>query len=91
MKTGIFFHEEFRNKDWPVIGDKFRNFPEVMKPALSLPGVKYFDAQPVAGEVLLLTHSHRYLQDVRRSWYYRGATLAVSACVEARETTAISA
>ena len=36
MKTGVFFHNEFRNKDWPIIGDKFRNFPDVMKKPLSM-------------------------------------------------------
>lgn len=39
MKTGVFFHKEFTNKDWPIIGDKFHNFPMVMERALLLPDV----------------------------------------------------
>ncbi len=88
MKTGVFFHEEFRNKDWPIIGDKFRNFPQVMSRALSLPGVTYFDAQPASDDTLLLTHTPQYLADVRRSWYFKGASLAVGGCVEAGEMIA---
>ncbi len=88
MKTGIFFHEEFKNKDWPVIGDKFRNFPEVLKDVLKLPGVLYFESKPVDEEILLNTHTHTYLQEVKRSWYYKGASLAVGGCVEAAELIA---
>jgi len=47
MKTGAFFNEEFKNKDWPVIGDKFRNFPEALKDVLKLPNVVYFESFPL--------------------------------------------
>jgi hypothetical protein len=67
MKTGIFFHEEFRNKDWPIIGDKFRSFPGIMAKALPLPGVAYFESQPASDNVLLLTHTPQYLADVRKA------------------------
>jgi len=89
MKTGVFFHEEFKNKDWPVIGDKFRNFPEVLKDVLKLPNVLYFESKPVDEEILLNTHTHTYLQEVKRSWYYKGATLAVGGCVEAAKLISI--
>ena len=83
MKTGIFFHEEFKNRDWPVIGDKFRNFPGVMKDALALPGVALIEPAPVDEEVLYRAHTPQYVAEVRRSWYYKGAALAVGGCVEA--------
>jgi acetoin utilization deacetylase AcuC-like enzyme len=85
VKTGVFFHEEFKNKNWPVIGDKFANFPGVMKNAIALPNVQLFESKPVSEELLYRIHSHQYLQDVKRSWYYHGATLAVGGCVEAGE------
>lgn len=85
MKTGIFFHDEFKNKDWPIIGDKFGNFPQVMEKALSMPNVQLFEPKPVDEELLYKIHTHRYLQDVKQSWYYKGATLAVGGCVEAGE------
>jgi len=83
MKTGIFFHEEFKNEDWPVIGDKFRNFPGVMADALSLPGVALIEPEPADEELLYKAHTPQYVAEVRRSWYYRGAALAVGGCSEA--------
>jgi len=88
VKTGVFFHKEFVNKDWPIIGDKFRNFPEVLEQVLSLPNVVYYESQPVTDEVLLNTHTHTYIQEVKRSWYYKGAALAVGGCGEAGEKIA---
>lgn len=88
MKTGIFFHDEFKNKDWPVIGDKFAHFPEVMHKALALPQVQLFESKAVAEELLYKVHSYRHLQDIKRAWYYRGAVLAVGGCVEAGERMA---
>lgn len=88
MKTGVFFHPEFRNKDWPIIGDKFRNFPMVMERDLSLPGVVLFESEPVEEEALLLAHTVNYLAGVRRSWHYYGARLAVGGCVRAGEMIA---
>jgi acetoin utilization deacetylase AcuC-like enzyme len=85
MKTGIFFHEEFKNKDWPIIGDKFANFPGVMKKALALPNVQLFEPKPVNEDLLYRVHTSRYLQDVKRAWYYKGAAIAVGGCVEAGE------
>ncbi len=52
MKTGVFFHREFSLKDWPIIGNKYRNFPGVMEKALSLEGVKLFESKPAAEELL---------------------------------------
>ncbi len=31
MRAGVFFHPEFRNKDWTIIGGKLHNLPEVME------------------------------------------------------------
>jgi acetoin utilization deacetylase AcuC-like enzyme len=88
MKTGVFFHDEFKNKDWPIIGDKFRNFPAVMEKQLSLPGVVYIETEAAPDDVLLLTHTPQYIAEVKRSWYYRGASLAVGGCVRAGEMIA---
>jgi acetoin utilization deacetylase AcuC-like enzyme len=88
MKTGVFFHPEFSTKDWPIIGNKYRNFPRVMEKALSLEGVKLFESKPVPEELLLRVHTENYLKDVKGAWYYSGATLAVGGCVEASEKIA---
>jgi len=88
MKTGVFFHPEFSRKDWPIIGNKYCNFPGVMERALSLEGVKLFESKPVHEELLLRIHAENYLKDVKKAWYYPGATLAVGGCVEASEKIA---
>ncbi len=85
MKTGVFFHEAFKNKDWPIIGDKFGNFPLVMQKVLASSNVQLFEPQPVNEGLLYKVHTHRYLQEVKRAWYYKGATLAVGGCVKAGE------
>lgn len=88
MKTGVFFHSEFSMKDWPIIGNKYRNFPGVMGRVLSLGGVALFESKPASEEWLLKVHTESYLKDVKKAWYYRGATLAVGGCVEASEKIA---
>ncbi len=88
MRTGVFFHTEFKRKDWPVIGDKYGNFPVVMESQLALPGVALFQPPPASEETLLLAHTEAYLDEVKRSWYFEGAALAVGGCVEAAERIA---
>ena len=85
MKTGIFFHPEFSQKDWPIIGNKFRNFPEVLQEVLLLEGVTLLESKPATEEMLLKVHTEGYLKEVKRAWYYKAATLAVGGCVEAAE------
>lgn len=88
MKTGVFFHQEFSLKGWPIIGDKYRNFPEVIKKALSQEGVTLFESKPATEEMLLKVHTKTYLKEVKQAWYYKGASLAVGGCVEASEKIA---
>ena len=46
MRTGVFFHPELRNKDWPTIGGKLCNLPEVMEKQPALPGVECSESGP---------------------------------------------
>lgn len=88
MKTGVFFHPEFSLKDWPLIGNKCRNFPGVMQKVLSREGVTLFESKPATEEMLLKVHTPAYLKEVKQAWYYKGASLAVGGCVEATERIA---
>ena len=88
MATGVFFHQDLVGETWPIIGNKFRNFPRVMQEALSLPEVVLFEPKPVPEEILLKMHHPDYLKRVKRDWYYRGAVLSVGGCVEAGERIA---
>jgi acetoin utilization deacetylase AcuC-like enzyme len=85
MTTGVSFHEKFRGKEWLIIGDKFRNFPHVMKRVLSLPQVKPFTPQMVSEDLLLKIHTTGFVQKLKKAWYCEGALYSVGGCVEATE------
>jgi len=85
MATGVFFHEIFRGKEWLIIGDKFWNFPGVMKHALKLPQVELFTPEKVPEELLLKIQTRKFVENLKNSWYCEGALYAVGGCVEATE------
>ncbi|MHA1593737.1 MAG: hypothetical protein ACTSXX_03245 [Candidatus Baldrarchaeia archaeon] len=84
-KTGIFFTKKFCGKDWPIIGDKFRNFPEVLEDVLKLPNVILIEPKPVDEELLYRVHTRDLVDRTRKMWYYEGARYAVGGCVKASE------
>jgi acetoin utilization deacetylase AcuC-like enzyme len=88
VTTGVFFHPEFRNKDWPIIGDKFRNFPEVIERAVPEGRLHIYESRAATDRELLKVHTNAYLADVRRAWYFKGASLAVGGCIEAGDLIA---
>lgn len=83
--TGVFFSNVFKGRDWPIIGDKFRNFPEVMNDVLRLPNVQLYESQPVDEDLLRKVHTPELLKQTRSAWYYEGALRAVGGCVKATE------
>ncbi len=85
MKTGVFFHEMFKGREWLVIGDKFKNFPDVMKKALNLPQVVMVRPSKVSMDLLLKVHTPRFVDQLKQSWYCHGALYSVGGCVEAVE------
>jgi acetoin utilization deacetylase AcuC-like enzyme len=83
VTTGVFFHELFGGKEWNIIGDKFRRFPQAMEHALKLPQVALHAPQPVSEELLLKIHTPRFVEELKRAWYYDGVRYSVGGCVEA--------
>lgn len=88
MTTGVFFHHEFANGNWPIIGNKFRNFPGVLEGVLKSERVKLFEPETINESLLLKVHSSLHLEEVKKAWYYRGASLSVGGCVQASEMIA---
>jgi len=84
-KTGVFFAEVLKGKDWPVIGDKFRNFPEVMAEVLKDPNVALYTSKPVDERLLYKVHTLEVVANLKSAWYYEGALCSVGGCVEALE------
>ncbi|MHA1582634.1 MAG: histone deacetylase [Candidatus Baldrarchaeia archaeon] len=85
VTTGLFFSKIFKGRDWPIIGDKFRNFPEVLKNVLELPNVQLYESPPVDEELLRKVHDFELLEQTKSAWYYEGALRAVGGCVRAAE------
>ncbi len=85
MITGVFFHQMFSGEEWIIIGDKFQNFPRAMEHALKLPQVKLFIPEKVSEELLLKIHTPRFVEDLKKAWYYEGVLYSVGGCVEATE------
>jgi acetoin utilization deacetylase AcuC-like enzyme len=83
--TGVFFHDVFRGRQWDIIGDKFRRFPEALGDALSMPHVRVYDSPPVSEELLLKIHTPRFVDDVKRAWNYDGVRRSAGGCVVAVE------
>jgi hypothetical protein len=71
--TGIFFHHLMAEGDWPVIGNKFKDFPGALGDCLNLPNVRLFTPEPVQEGLLLKVHTPALLRRVKDAWYYAGA------------------
>jgi len=84
-RVGVFFSEKFKGRSWPIIGDRFRDFPEAFGELLNHPDFTLYEPKPVSEELLAKVHSRRLLETVRAAWHYEGARLTVGACVEALE------
>lgn len=85
LTTGVFFNDVFCGSRWDIIGDKFRRFPGVLGDALRLPQVRQYDSPAVLEELLLQTHTRRFVDDLKRAWYYDGVRHSVGGCVDAAE------
>ncbi|MFO8018645.1 MAG: hypothetical protein R6U96_08420 [Promethearchaeia archaeon] len=85
MNTGVFYHDLFSKKVWDIINDKFQNYPEIMQEQLDLPGVKLIEPTEISEEILLKVHTPRFIKNLKKRWYARGAFLTVGGCVQASE------
>ena len=85
MKTGVFYHPLFHQKLWPIIADKFRDFPGAMEHILALPNVELFEPAEVSEDLMLTVHTPQFIDSLREKWYSRGAFLSAGGCVEATE------
>jgi acetoin utilization deacetylase AcuC-like enzyme len=81
--TGIFFHPLMSEYSWPVIGAKFKDFPDALRDVLLLPNVRLYTPDPVDEGLLSKIHTSRFLEREREMWYYEAARRAVGGCVAA--------
>ncbi len=83
--TGIFFHPLMAQGDWPIIGNKFREFPDALGAVLELPTVTLVTPEPVPEDLLLKIHTPSFLRREQDTWYYEGALRTVGGCVAAAQ------
>jgi len=86
--TGIFFHPIMSEADWPIIGNKFRDFPHVLRDVLASPNVTLHTPEPVDEELLLKVHTFSLLSREKKMWYYEAARRSVGGCVAAAKGVA---
>ena len=55
------------------MGNKFRNFPQVMEDALKLSGVKLFEPKPVSEKLLLKVHTKELVDQTKRAGMVPGS------------------
>lgn len=84
MTTGVFFHDIFVGKRWPIVGDRYRDFPDLLERlSVEVDDMKIIKPKPVNEKLLSVTHEGSYFRQVKERWYYEGATITVGGCVEA--------
>ena len=83
--VGVFFHPSFKGRPWPIIGDKFKAFPEALRPLIQAGSAVLIEPRPVPERLLSKVHTKEYLRDVKSRWYFEGASLSAGGCVEAVE------
>lgn len=86
--TGIFFHPLMAEGDWPIIGNKFRDFPQALGDIVAIPNIELYTPEPVQEELLLKVHTPSLLRTVKDAWYYQAALRAVGGCVAAAQGVA---
>lgn len=70
--TGIFWNDIFRGKNWPIIGDKFIHFPEVLDEVIKYDNVEIFESPKAQIELLRKVHSDNLVESFISSWYADG-------------------
>ncbi len=87
-KTGVFFHPLMAEGNWPIIGQKFKDFPHALKDLIDAGRVTLFESPMVSMDLLLKCHDPQYLEGVKKAWYWEGAARSVGGCVLAAEEVA---
>ena len=69
--TGVFFHEVMRLDDAPMDMDIGKGFDAIERAGLlHEKGIRFFEAEPVAEDLVYAVHSSEWLAEVRRDGYW---------------------
>lgn len=85
MKVGIFFHEKLAKRSWPIIGDKFKKFPKIVKELSTLENVTVYELEPVSENLLLKIHTREMIDRIKSYANYDAGVYGAGGCVMAAE------
>lgn len=84
-KTGVFYHEVLSQHTWSIIGQKLRNFPQLIEQLSSNPNLTMYQIEPVSEELLLRVHTKEHLSNMRHDVNWECGIYGAGACVMAAE------
>ena len=84
-KTGVFYHEVLSQNTWSIIGQKLKNFPQLIKQLSSNPALVIYQIEPVSEELLLKVHTREHLSSIRHDINWECGVYSAGACVMAAE------
>ncbi|MHA1269430.1 MAG: hypothetical protein ACTSPY_06535 [Candidatus Helarchaeota archaeon] len=85
IRTGIFWNDIFKGSNWPIIGDKFKHFPDVLKSVLKYDNVRLYRSPKAPIEILKEVHSERLVNSFINSWYAEGGLYTIGGFMDALE------
>ncbi|MHA1266819.1 MAG: hypothetical protein ACTSRS_16400 [Candidatus Helarchaeota archaeon] len=83
IRTGVFWNDIFKGRDWPIIGDKFIHFPDVLTDVLKNDHVVLFESKRFPLESLYKIHTPSVVENFQRAWYCEGGLHAIGGMTEA--------
>ena len=85
VKTGIFWNNIFKGSNWPIIGDKFIHFPEVLSEVLKFDNVVLYESPKAPPDILYQVHSENLVKSFLSSWYAEGGLYTIGGFMSALE------
>jgi acetoin utilization deacetylase AcuC-like enzyme len=80
-KIGIYYHPSFSRKSYMTIGNRLRDFPEVLAPLLAKPNVRLIESPRVSEELVLKVHAREMLAMVAHDGFCSTAYESVGSVV----------
>jgi acetoin utilization deacetylase AcuC-like enzyme len=87
-KTGIYYHPSFSRKSYMTVGNRLRDFPEILEDLLKRPNVNIFESPRLSEELILLVHAPEMINAVQRDSFCSTAYESAGGVVAAMEALA---
>ena len=85
VKTGVFYKQVLSEHTWSIIGQKLKNFPQLIKELSSNPNLIIYEIEPISEELLLRVHTKEHLSRIRHDINWEAGIYGAGACVMGAE------